>query len=123
MKPLGILPDKHASMQAAVTAPASDHYSLCLYVTASASPSARAISNIRKICEKHLTGRYDLEIVNIAERPELMAENQIIATPTLVKILPLPSRRFIGDMSQTDRILLGLGLYPKPAIVSPTTNI
>ena len=66
--------------------------------------------NIRKICEEHLQGRYDLEIVDISQHPTLAEGEQIIAAPTLIKKLPLPLRRFIGDLSQTERILLGLDL-------------
>ena len=70
----------------------------------------KAISNIRKICEEHLEGRYDLEVVDISRNPTLAEGEQIIAAPTLIKKLPLPLRRFIGDMSHTDRILIGLDL-------------
>lgn len=97
-------------MEAAVAASPSSHYVLRLYVTGSTSHSNRAISNIRKICEEHLEGRYDLEVVDISQHPSLAEGEQIIAAPTLIKKLPLPLRRFIGDMSQTDRILLGLDL-------------
>jgi circadian clock protein KaiB len=93
-----------------VAVPASAHYILRLYVTGATPRSARAISNIRKICEEHLEGRYDLEVVDITEHPMLAEGEQIIAAPTLIKKLPLPLRRFIGDMSQTERILLGLDL-------------
>ena len=86
------------------------HYVLRLYVTGSTTRSARAIANIRKICEEHLEGRYDLEIVDISQHPMLAEGEQIIAAPTLIKKLPLPLRRFIGDMSQTERILFGLDL-------------
>jgi len=85
-------------------------YVLRLYVTGTTRNSERAIVNTRKICEEHLRGRYDLEIVDIAEHPTLAEGEQIIAAPTLIKKLPLPLRRFIGDMSQTERILLGLDL-------------
>jgi circadian clock protein KaiB len=94
----------------AAAAHATVHYVLRLYVTGSTSRSARAISNIRKICEEHLEGRYDLEVVDISQNPELAEGEQIIAAPTLIKKLPLPLRRFIGDMSQTERILLGFDL-------------
>ena len=90
----------------------SAHYVLRLYITGSTPQSARALVNIRKLCDEYLKGRYDLELVNIAERPALAAGEQIIAAPTLIKKLPLPLRRFIGDMSQTDRILIGLDLRP-----------
>ncbi len=86
------------------------HYTLRLYVTGATPHSTRAIVNIRKICEEHLHGRYDLEVIDISLHPTLAAGEQIIAAPTLIKKLPLPLRRFIGDMSQTDRILLGLDL-------------
>jgi circadian clock protein KaiB len=86
------------------------HYVLRLYVTGTTSQSTRAISNIRKICEEHLEGRYELEVVDIALHPTLAIGEQIIAAPTLIKRLPLPLRRFIGDMSHTERILLGLDL-------------
>jgi len=85
-------------------------YVLRLYVTGTTRNSARAIVNTRKICEEHLHGRYDLEIVDISQHPALAEGEQIIAAPTLIKKLPLPLRRFIGDMSQAERILLGLDL-------------
>ena len=85
-------------------------YVLRLYVTGTTRNSERAIVNIRKICEEHLRGRYDLAIVDISQQPTLAEGEQIIAAPTLIKELPLPLRRFIGDMSQTERILLGLDL-------------
>jgi circadian clock protein KaiB len=94
----------------AMTTDATVHYVLRLYVTGATSRSARAIANIRKICELHLEGRHDLEVVDIAEHPTLAEGEQIVAAPTLIKKLPLPLRRFIGDMSQTERILLGLNL-------------
>jgi circadian clock protein KaiB len=94
----------------AAAAMASPHYVLRLYVTGATPRSARAIANIRKICEQHLEGRYDLEVVDITEHPTLAEGEQIIAAPTLIKKLPLPLRRFIGDMSQTERILFGLDL-------------
>jgi len=108
-----------AGAAAHVTAPA--RYVLQLYVTDTTRNSARAIANIRKICEEHLQGRYELEIVDIFLHPTLAEGAQIIAAPTLIKKLPLPLRRFIGDMSQTERILLGLDLrqtkssHPFPA--------
>jgi circadian clock protein KaiB len=94
----------------AAAARGQGHYVLRLYVTGTTPASARAIVNIRKICDEHLAGRYDLEVVDITQRPTLAAGEQIIAAPTLIKKLPLPLRRFIGDMSQTERILLGLDL-------------
>ena len=85
-------------------------YLLQLYITGATSQSARAIANIRKICEEHLEGHYELEIVDISLHPALAQGEQIIAAPALIKKSPLPLRRFIGDMSQTARILHGLDL-------------
>lgn len=101
-------------MEEAAAADSSGHYVLRLYVTGATPHCARAIVNIRKICEDHLQGRYDLEVVDISQNPTLAAGDQIIAAPTLIKKLPLPLRRFIGDLSQTERILLGLDLREKP---------
>lgn len=100
---------------------AQAHYVLRLYVTGHTPLSTRAIVRIRKICEEHLQGRYELEVVDIAKNPTLAAGEQIIAAPTLIKKLPLPLRRFIGDMSQTERILLGLDLRKAAEQLPPTT--
>jgi circadian clock protein KaiB len=83
---------------------------LRLYISGSTPNSARALVSIRGICETHLQGRYELEVIDILLQPGRVAEDQIIATPTLVRRSPLPMRRFIGDMSQRERILRGLGL-------------
>lgn len=99
-----------AGVEAAAAKLDSARYVLRLYVTGTTRNSERAIVNIRKICEQYLQGRYDLEIVDISQHPTLAEGEQIIAAPTLIKKLPLPLRRFIGDMSQTERILLGLDL-------------
>jgi len=87
-------------------------YKLRLFVTGSTPRSARAIANMRKICEENLHGRYDLEVVDVYENPDATRELQIIATPTLVKILPEPLRRIIGDLSDKERVLAGLNLTP-----------
>lgn len=86
------------------------NYVLRLYITGTTPRSAIAIANVRKICEEHLEGRYELEVVDITQRPELAEGEQIIAAPTLIKQLPLPLRRFFGDMSNTQSILIGLDL-------------
>ena len=91
-------------------APDDGRYVLRLYVTGNTPRAMRAVVNIRKICEEHLEGRYDLEVIDISRHPTLAEGEQIIAAPTLIKKLPQPLRRFIGDMSQTERILLGLDL-------------
>ncbi len=102
--------DEFEAIAASTAAHANARYVLRLYIIGATSQSTRAISNIRKICEEHLEGRYELEVVDIAQHPALAKGEQIIAAPTLIKKLPLPLRRFIGDMSQTDRILVGLDL-------------
>src|SRR4051795_6615191 len=88
------------------------HYVLRLYVTGSTSRSARAIENMRRICEEYLAGRYDLEVIDIYQRPEAAREFQLIAAPTLVKLLPQPLRRIVGDLSDRDKVLHGLELWP-----------
>jgi circadian clock protein KaiB len=109
-------------VETSATVPTSAHYTLRLYVTGATPRSARAISNIRKICEEHLEGHYDLEVVDITEHPMLAEGEQIIAAPTLIKKLPLPLRRFIGDMSQTERILIGLDLREAAEKASSARN-
>jgi circadian clock protein KaiB len=86
---------------------------LKLYVSGITPRSTRAIENIRKICEENLAGRYELEIVDIFQQPEAARQEQIIAAPTLIKKLPLPLRKFIGDLSDTEKILVGLQVKEK----------
>jgi len=97
-------------LEKAARQPAADRYVLRLYVTGMTPRSTRAVENIRTICEEHLQGRYDLEVVDIYQQPALAKGEQIIATPTLIKKLPLPLRRVIGDLSSRERVLLGLDL-------------
>ena len=88
-------------------------YILRLYVAGTSAKSIRAVANIKEICESSLKNRYDLEVIDIYQRPTLLKGEQIIAAPTLVKELPLPLRKFIGDMSDTQRILVGLDVRNK----------
>ena len=90
-----------------------EKYLLRLYVAGTTPRSLMAVTNIKKICEEHLQGRYDLEVVDIYQQPTLAKGEQIIAAPTLIKKLPLPLRKFIGDMADRERILVGLDLKPK----------
>jgi len=85
-------------------------YVLCLYVTGMTPKSTRAIANVQRLCEEYLKGFYELTIIDIYQQPKLAKEEQIIATPTLIKQLPLPIRRFIGDMSDTEKFLVGIDL-------------
>jgi circadian clock protein KaiB len=88
-------------------------YVLRLFVSGMTPNSLKAIENVKKICEEHLKGRFELEIIDIYQQPIFAKEGQIVAAPTLVKELPPPLRKFIGDMSQTERILAGLDLRKK----------
>lgn len=89
------------------------NYVLRLYVAGMTPKSTLAVKNIKKICEDHLAGRYSLEVIDLYKRPALADGEQIIAAPTLLKKLPLPLRRFIGDMSNTEKIIVGLDLRPQ----------
>ncbi len=90
-----------------------ESHTLRLYVAGMTPQSRRAIANIKQICEEHLKDRYSLEVIDIYQQPVLAEGEQIIATPTLVKKLPLPLRRLLGDLSNTERVLVGLDLKPK----------
>jgi|SRR6476661_1475923 circadian clock protein KaiB len=90
-----------------------DKYVLRLYVTGMTPRSQQAIAAIKTICEKHLKGRYDLEVIDIYQNPILAKDQQIVAVPTLVKQLPSPLRRLIGNLSDEERVLVGLDLRPK----------
>ena len=96
----------------ALTAKAEEgsHYVLRLYVTGATARSRRAIVNLDGICREHLKGRYDLEVIDVYQKPILARDEQIIAAPTLIRKLPLPIRRIIGDLSDRDAVLLGLDL-------------
>jgi len=89
---------------------ALERYDLTLYVTGATARSLRAIANIKAICEQHLKGRYDLEVVDIYRRPGLLRRDQIVAVPTLIKKLPVPLRLLVGDLSRTEQVLQGLDL-------------
>ena len=86
---------------------------LRLYVTGTTPRSIRAIENIRKICEENLPDNYDLEVIDVYQQPSLLKGEQIVAVPTLIRKLPLPIRRFIGDLSDSEKVLLGLDLKKK----------
>jgi circadian clock protein KaiB len=88
----------------------SNRWVLRLYVAGTTPQSVHAITNIKKICEEYLKGKYDLEVIDLYQKPNLARGEQIIAVPTLLKKLPLPLRRIIGDMSNLERVLIGLDL-------------
>ncbi len=102
-----------AGFEAALEEKGKGHYVLRLYVTGMTPKSRRAIENVQQICEEHLGRRYQLAILDIYQQPIFAREGQIVAAPTLVKELPPPLRRFIGDMSHTERLLAGLDVRTK----------
>lgn len=86
---------------------------LKLFVSGATRRSSKAIENIRNFCERYLKGRYELEIIDIYQQPELLEREQVVAAPTLIKELPPPLRKLIGDMSDTEKIMIGLDIKPK----------
>lgn len=92
-----------------------DKFSLRLYVAGQTPKAARAFNNLRKICDEHLAGRYSIEVIDLLENPALGRGDQILALPTLVRKLPPPVKKIIGDLSNTERVLVGLDLRPRRA--------
>jgi len=91
-------------------APNGQRFVLRLYVTGSTVRSTQAVANVRSLCEEYLPGRYDLEVVDIYQQPGEAAKDQVIAAPTLIKELPMPVKRLIGDLSDRDKVIVGLNL-------------
>jgi circadian clock protein KaiB len=106
--------DNTAGLTRAAKARKNARYELKLYVAGITRKSATAIRSITAICEEHLKNRYDLEVIDLYQQPALAKGEQIVAAPTLIKKLPLPLRKLIGDMGNTDWVLVGLDLKPKP---------
>ncbi|MCE5333547.1 MAG: hypothetical protein LLG06_03060 [Desulfobacteraceae bacterium] len=92
----------------------SEYFILRLYVAGHTAKAMAAIANLNTICEEQLKGRYEIEVIDLLEDPKLAREDQIVALPTLVRKLPLPLRKIIGDLSDTERVLIGLNLLPRP---------
>lgn len=107
-KKSGVIDKKE--FQVSINKTHNETYLLRLYVTGMTPQSVLAIENLKQICEEYLKGRYNLEVIDLYKNPALAAGEQIIAAPTLIKKLPLPLRRVIGDMSNIDRVLVGLDL-------------
>ena len=105
-------PDPFAILDMDLKKKSKERYLLRLYISGITPRSTTSIERIKRICEDHLEGRYDLEVIDIYQQPLLAKGEQIIAAPTLIKKLPLPLRRIIGDMSNVDRVLVGLDLRP-----------
>lgn len=96
---------KHASRK--------DFWNLRLYIAGETSRSMEALENLQQICDEHLPGKYRIEVVDLVKHPQLAAGDQILAVPTLVRHLPPPLKKIIGDLSSTERVLVGLDLRPK----------
>jgi circadian clock protein KaiB len=95
------------------TKPAIARWDLRLYVAGQTERSVRAFDNLKKLCEEHLAGQYHIEVVDLLRDPKLARGDQIVAVPTLVRKLPEPVRKIIGDLSNTERVLVGLDLRPR----------
>jgi circadian clock protein KaiB len=91
------------------------HWRLKLYVAGQTPRSVAAIANLRRICEENVAGRYTIEVVDLIDRPQLARDDQIFAIPTLVRQIPVPMRKIIGDLSDTERVLVGLQIIPQRA--------
>ena len=102
-----------AAFEQALESKTEETYVLRLYIAGATPKSMRAVSQIKQVCDRYLYGRYELEVIDLYQQPTLAEGEQIIAAPTLIKKLPLPLRRIIGDMSQTERLLVGLDLRKK----------
>jgi circadian clock protein KaiB len=107
---LRITTDADTATEADVSGSEAEHWNLRLYVAGQSPKSLKAFANLTKFCEEHLHARYDIEIVDLIENPQLAAGDEIVAIPTLVRRLPSPLRKIIGDLSNTDRVLVGLQL-------------
>ncbi|MHB1025455.1 MAG: circadian clock KaiB family protein [Desulfobacteria bacterium] len=102
--------DTTEQFEKAVSRLGEGKYVLRLYVAGMTPNSARAIANLKKICEEYLAGQYDLDVIDVYRKPTLAKGEQIIAAPTLIKKLPLPMRKLIGDMSDKGKVLIGLDI-------------
>lgn len=113
MKNKAVRPANTEVTEQALTQTDHDHYVLRLYLTGHTSLSLKAVQAVKKLCEEHLPDRYELEIVDLCQHPELAQAAQIIAAPALIKELPPPLRRLIGDLTDSDRVLVALNIKPK----------
>lgn len=108
-----------ARFERAVKERKSEEYVLRLYITGMTPRSIRAIENLQEICDQYLSGRYTLEVIDIFQRPKLVRGEQVIAAPTLIKQLPTPLRRFVGDLSDKEKVLFGLDLKVRDGKTTP----
>jgi len=107
-------PSPHSAPDPAQEAPGAALYNLRLYVAGQTPKSMTALANLKRICEAHLAGRYRIEVIDLLEHPQLAAGDQILAVPTLVRRLPEPLKRIIGNLSNMERVLVGLDLRAEP---------
>ncbi len=105
--------DSNQALERVLVSSQEASYVLRLYVAGMTSKSVRAVANIKQLCEEYLQGQYELEVIDLYQQPQLARGEQIIAAPTLIKKLPLPLRRIVGDLSKTERVLVGLDLWKK----------
>jgi|SRR5579872_4835076 len=105
---------KRATSKAPAKRGAPRKYELRLYIAGQTPRSLQAISNLKRICEEHLAGEYRVEVIDLVKAPQLAAGDQILAIPTLVRAIPKPARKIIGDLSNTERVLVGLDVRPTP---------
>ncbi|QIF02823.1 circadian clock KaiB family protein [Roseimicrobium sp. ORNL1] len=104
VKPKAIAPDGHDH----------DSWKLRLYVAGQTPKSLTAFANLKRLCEEHLAGRYEIEVIDLVKKPQLAQNDQILAIPTLVRKLPEPIKRIIGDLSNLERVMVGMDLKPIP---------
>ncbi|HKO47241.1 MAG TPA: circadian clock KaiB family protein [Polyangiaceae bacterium] len=102
-----------AAFETAVERVGEERYELRLYIAGTTKASSKSVENLRAICEEHLKGRYELMVIDVFQQPVLAKDEQIIAVPTLIKKLPAPIRRIVGDLSNEHRVLVGLDLKSK----------
>jgi len=95
-------------------------YHLRLYVAGQTQKSMAALANLKRVCEEHLAGRYEIEVIDLLKNPQLAAGDQILAIPTLVRRLPAPLKRIIGDLSNTEKVLVGLDIRPRGPATTAT---
>ena len=99
-----------------------EHYTLRLYISGTTIQSVTALQNIKKICEEHLQGRYELEVIDIYQQTEALISENIVAVPTLIKKLPMPLQKMIGNLSNTEKVLIGLNLLHNKNIIGEQNN-
>jgi circadian clock protein KaiB len=106
---------KNSSARSRKSAASQKMYRLRLYVTGQTPRSASSLQNLKEVCDEYLAGRFELDVVDIYQQPELAREAQIIAAPTLIKMLPLPLRKLVGDLSNRKQVMMGLDIRDEKA--------